>query len=218
MNLFSDYKKKIYILLKKLEKKNLIKIPQKFNLTVELPPKNQKADISCNAAMILSKTNNNSSIQLAEILKKQFLLNFKEFKEIEIAGPGFLNIFFETSFWKKNLVNIIKLDSKFGSNKTSKYKYNIEFVSANPTGPLHVGHCRGAVLGDVLSNLLVFNGNKVTREYYVNDYGNQIKNFVNSVYYRILEIVQKKTFPIDENLYPGDYIIDIEKKVSIVKV
>ncbi len=213
MNLFSDYKKKIYTLLKKLEKKNLIKIPQKFNLTVELPPKNQKADISCNAAMILSKTNNNSSIQLAEILKKQFLLNFKEFKEIEIAGPGFLNIFFETSFWKKNLVNIIKLDSKFGSNKTSKYKYNIEFVSANPTGPLHVGHCRGAVLGDVLSNLLVFNGNKVTREYYVNDYGNQIKNFVNSVYYRILEIVQKKTFPIDENLYPGDYIIDIAKRV-----
>ena len=213
MNLFSDYKKKIYILLKKLEKKNLIKIPQKFNLTVELPPKNQKADISCNAAMILSKTNNNSSIQLAEILKKQFLLNFKEFKEIEIAGPGFLNIFFETSFWKKNLVNIIKLDSKFGSSKTSKHKYNIEFVSANPTGPLHVGHCRGAVLGDVLSNLLVFNGNKVTKEYYVNDYGNQIKNFVNSVYYRILEIVQKKTFPIDENLYPGDYIIDIAKRV-----
>ena len=94
-----------------------------------------------------------------------------------------------------------------------KKKYNIEFVSANPTGPLHVGHCRGAVLGDALSNLLIFNGNKVTREYYVNDYGGQIKNFVSSVYYRILEIMENKSFPHDQNLYPGDYIIDIAKKI-----
>ena len=90
-------------------------------------------------------------------------------------------------------------------------KYNVEFVSANPTGPLHVGHCRGAILGDVISNLLIFNGNKITKEYYVNDYGEQIKNFVSSVYYRILEITKNETFPKDKDLYPGDYIIDIAK-------
>mgnify|MGYP001331731684 CR=1 FL=1 len=108
---------------------------------------------------------------------------------------------------------VIALNSRYGSYKTFKKKYNIEFVSANPTGPLHVGHCRGAVLGDSLSNLLIFNGNKVTKEYYVNDYGEQIKSFVSSVYYRILEITENKTFPNDKNLYPGDYIINIAKKI-----
>ena len=126
--------------------------------------RNQKADISCNVAMILAKINNNSPTKMAEILKKHLLSNFKEFKSVEIAGPGFLNICFHVSFWKEYLTKIIKLDSKYGSNRTLKRKYNIEFVSANPTGPLHVGHCRGAVLGDTLSNLLSFNGNKVTKE------------------------------------------------------
>jgi len=163
--------------------------------------------------MILAKINNNSPVKLAEILKKHLLLNFKEFKSIEIAGPGFLNICFHISFWKEYLTKVIKLDSKYGSIKNFKKKYNIEFVSANPTGPLHVGHCRGAVLGDTLSNLLSFNGNKVTREYYVNDYGGQIKNFVSSVYYRILEIIKNEPFPSDKDLYPGDYIIDIAKKI-----
>ena len=213
MNLFLDYQKKIFNKLKKLEKKKLIKIPSKLYLTVELPPKNQNADISCNAAMILAKTNNNSPIELAVILKKHLSLNFKEFKSVEIAGPGFLNISFYISFWEKYLKKVIKLDSKYGSIKNSKKKYNIEFVSANPTGPLHVGHCRGAILGDTISNLLIFSGNKVTKEYYVNDYGSQIKNFVTSVYYRILEIIKNEPFPIDKNLYPGDYIIDIAKKI-----
>ena len=214
MNLFLDYQEKIFVSLKNLEKKKIIRIPSKIrNFTVELPPKNQRADISCNAAMILARANNNSPIKLAEILKKHLLSNFIEFESIEIAGPGFLNIYFHISFWKKYLTKIIQLNSKYGSNKMLKKKYNIEFVSANPTGPLHVGHCRGAVLGDTLSNLLIFNGNKVTREYYVNDYGGQIKNFVSSVYYRILEIIEDKSFPHDQNLYPGDYIIDIAKKI-----
>ena len=80
-----------------------------------------------------------------------------------------VNIYFHVSFWKKFLTKVIKMNLKYGSNKSAKRKYNIEFVSANPTGPLHVGHCRGAILGDALSNLLSFNGQKVTREYYVND-------------------------------------------------
>ncbi len=212
MNLFLKYQKKIFYNLNKLKKKKLIHLPiEQKNITVELAPKAQKADISCNAAMILAKSNNISPIELAEVLKKNLLLNFKEFKSIEIAGPGFLNINFHLSFWKDYLNQLIRLNSKYGSYVTSKRKYNIEFVSANPTGPLHVGHCRGAVLGDTLSNLLIFNGNKVTKEYYVNDYGGQIKNFVSSVYYRILEIIENKTFPTDKDLYPGVYIIDIAK-------
>ena len=91
--------------------------------------------------------------------------------------------------------------------------YNIEFVSANPTGPMHVGHCRGAIFGDVLSNLLIFNGNKVVKEYYINDYGNQINNFVESVYLRIREIKYKEKFKFKENLYPGDYIKEIALKI-----
>ena len=214
MNLLLHYQKKIFNSLKNLEKKKLMQISSQLKrFTVELPPKNHKADISCNAAMILAKVNKTSPIKLGEILKKHLLSNFKEFKSIEIAGPGFLNICFNISFWREYLTKIIKLDSKYGSNATLKKKYNIEFVSANPTGPLHVGHCRGAVLGDVLSNLLSFNGNKVTKEYYVNDYGEQIKSFVSSVYYRILEITENKTFPNDKNLYPGNYIIDIAKRI-----
>ena len=214
MNLFLDYKKKILKNIKILEKKKIIKIPTNLkNFTIELAPLNQRADISCNAAMILAKANNSSPVKLAEILKKNLLINFKEFKNIEIAGPGFLNISFHISFWKDYLDKIIKLGPKYGSNRVFKKKYNIEFVSANPTGPLHVGHCRGAVLGDALSNLLSFNGNKVTKEYYVNDYGGQIKIFVLSVYYRVLEIIENKPFPKDENLYPGDYIINIAKGI-----
>jgi len=214
MNLFLDYQKKIFNSLKNLEKKKLIQIPPQLkNFTVELPPKSQKADISCNAAMVLAKVNNNSSVMLAKILKKHLLSNFKEFKSIEIARPGFLNICFHISFWKECLTKVIKLDTKYGSNITFKKKYNIEFVSANPTGPLHVGHCRGAVLGDTLSNLLSFNGNKVTREYYVNDYGGQVKIFVSSVYCRIVEIIENKPFPNDKDLYPGDYIIDIARRI-----
>ncbi len=214
MNLFIDYRKKIFNSLKILEKKRLIQIPRKFKgATIELPPKNQKADLSCNVAMVLAKSNNKSPLEIAKTLKEHLLLNFKEFNSIEIAGPGFLNISFHTSFWKTYLSKVIKLNYKYGSNFNSKKKYNIEFVSANPTGPLHVGHCRGAILGDVLSNLLIFNGNKVIKEYYVNDYGGQIKTFVESVYYRILEILENKPFPNDKELYPGEYIIDIAKKI-----
>ena len=103
----------------------------------------------------------------------------------------------------------------FGVNlKEKKQKYLIEFVSANPTGPLHVGHCRGAILGDVISNVLIFNKHDVSKEYYVNDYGNQIISFTKSVYYRIRELLNNEKFPSDNpDLYPGDYLIDIAKNI-----
>ena len=88
-----------------------------------------------------------------------------------------------------NINSILKSNDLYGSRKSNE-KYNIEFVSANPTGPMHVGHCRGAIYGDVLANLFMFNGNKVTKEYYINDYGNQIINFTQSVYFRIKEIIE----------------------------
>ena len=196
MNLLLDYQKRFLDCLKKLKKKEIIELPDTLkNLTVELPPKGHKADISCNAAMIFAKVNKKSSLDVANILKKNFLENFDEFEKIDIAKPGFLNISFKINFWKNYLLKIIQYNSNYGSSKSLQLKYNIEFVSANPTGPLHVGHCRGAILGDVLSNLLKFNGHLVTKEYYVNDYGNQIETFVLSVYLRILEITQKKVFP-----------------------
>ena len=214
MNLFLEYQEKIYKSIKTLEKKKKIIIPSKIkSFPVELPPKDKCADISCNAAMILAKINNTPPIQLAETIKRHLLSNFAEFKNIDVANPGFLNISFKNEFWKKFLMQVIKLNFSYGSNKRKKRKYNVEFVSANPTGPLHVGHRRGAILGDALSNLLKFNGNKVTKEYYVNDYGGQIKIFVNSVYHRILEIKKIKDFPLDKELYPGTYIKDIAKEI-----
>jgi len=196
MNLLLDYQKKFLNYLKILKKKKIIDLPDNLKgLTVELPPKGNKADMSCNAAMILSKSNKKTPLDLGNILKKNFLLEFKEFEKINVAKPGFLNINFKIDFWKNYLLKIIQSKSNYGSNKNVQKKYNIEFVSANPTGPLHVGHCRGAILGDVLSNLLKFNGHLVTKEYYVNDSGNQMKIFVLSVYHRILEITKKKLFP-----------------------
>ncbi len=214
MNLLLDYQKKLLDYLKSLKNKKIIDLPYNLkSLTVELPPKGHNADISCNAAMILAKLNKRNPLDLANILKKNLLENFSEFEKIDVEKPGFLNINFKIDFWKIYLIKIIQSNVNYGSNKHLKKKYNIEFVSANPTGPLHVGHCRGAILGDSLSNLLKFNGHLVTKEYYVNDYGNQIKIFVLSVYHRILEITEKKTFPINKDLYSGEYIIDIAKKV-----
>ena len=126
--------------------------------------------------------------------------NISHFENIEVARPGFLNIKLSRDAFVSNIKEILKNKDAYGSKKSNKI-FNIEFVSANPTGPMHVGHCRGAIFGDVLSNLLSFNGNKVIKEYYINDYGNQIQNFVMSVYLRVREKLMKK-FVLKENLYP----------------
>ena len=182
------------------------------NISLEVPPEEFNFDLSCNIAMVLGKANKIKPQDLAIKLKETFLKKIENFSDIEIAGPGFMNIKLSKSALIKNITKILENDKIYGFYKSDK-KYNIEFVSANPTGPMHVGHCRGAIYGDVLANLLEFNGNKVTKEYYINDYGNQIKNFVASVYYRIVEIKNKKKFPNKENLYPGFYIKDIASKI-----
>ena len=121
MNLFLNYQVKIFKSIKVLEKKKTLKFPKNLkNFIVELPPKNQNGDISCNAALILAKPNNSDPIKIAKIIKEHLLSNFKEFKKIDIAGPGFLNIYFNSIFWEKFLDNVINLKDKYGSNKTTK--------------------------------------------------------------------------------------------------
>ena len=164
--------------------------------------------------MVLSKINNKSPSDLASILAEKIKKEDKFIEDISVVKPGFINIKFKPIFWTNFIKEVIKNSNSFGTNKNIKRNYLIEFVSANPTGPLHVGHCRGAILGDVMANLLLFNNNKVTKEYYINDYGNQIINFTKSVYYRIREISFNEPFPIDnEDLYPGDYLIDFAQNI-----
>ncbi len=213
MNLFKIYLTHIKNNIEK--NKNLIQdlsIKDLDNINIEKPPEKFNFDLSSNAALILSKKMNANPRELANKIKNLLLSEIDDFETIEIAGPGFLNIKLSDKAWLKNISYIYKNKKKYGSNNFKK-KYNVEFVSANPTGPLHVGHCRGAVFGDVISKLLIFNGNKVTKEFYVNDYGNQINIFAKSVFYRLKEIKFKEPFPYDNNLYPGDYIIDIANKI-----
>jgi len=213
MNIFEYHLKEIQNLI--LVNKKILKLENIDNLNnvnLEVPPEEFNFDLSCNIAMVLGKSNKLNSKDLAEKIKEMFLKKIVNFSAIEIAGPGFLNIKLSKSALLKNINSIIDNSKIYGSNKSNQ-TYNIEFVSANPTGPMHVGHCRGAIYGDVLSNLLKFNGNKVTKEYYINDYGNQIRNFVESVFFRIQEIKYKKEFPKNQNLYPGSYIKDIAFKI-----
>ena len=182
-------------------------------ITFEPPPKNLTGDISTNLLFVISRINNTSPMIIGEKISLLIKKEFKEFERIEIKKPGFINFYFTNDFWRRYINILIKTNKKYGKNKISKKKINVEFVSPKPTGPLHVGHCRGAILGDVISNLLEFNGNKVTREYYINDFGKQIDNFVQSVHFRMKEILFNKKLEIKENLYPGEYIIDIAKLI-----
>ena len=213
MNIFEHHLLEIKNLT--VKKKSILKLDKVGNLdsiNLEIPPEKFNFDLSCNIALVLAKENNQDPKILAEKFKKVFLEKISNFSEIEIAGPGFLNINLSNKAIINNINLILKNKKAYGSFETNE-TYNIEFVSANPTGPMHVGHCRGAVFGDVLANLLKFNGNEVTKEYYINDYGNQIKNFVESVFLRIREIKFKEKYPQNKNLYPGLYIKDIAAKI-----
>ena len=184
------------------------------NINVDTPPENLNYDLSTNVAMVLSKLNKKAPNILAEQIIKLLKEKDSSIDQIDFAKPGFINIKFNSVFWKEFAEDLLNQNLSFGINQNLiKKSFLIEFVSANPTGPLHVGHCRGAILGDTLANLLKFQGHDVTKEYYVNDYGNQIISFSKSVYLRIREIKYKEPFPKDENLYPGDYITEIAKKI-----
>ena len=216
MNIFELYLDKIKSIIVDLNKNNQLEIPESFNgINAEIPPPKFDCDISTNVAMVLSKINKTSPLELAEKLAPEIKNKDSEIETISVAKPGFINIKFKPSYWSNFIQNITDNADSFGINeKEKKNNYLVEFVSANPTGPLHVGHCRGAILGDVISNVLIFNKHQVTKEYYVNDYGNQIINFTKSVYFRIREVHFNETFPKDNpDLYPGDYLIDFAKNI-----
>ena len=213
MNIFENYLLKINKII--LDNEKILKLKTLKNLdniSLEVPPNHYNYDLSSNVSLVLAKSNKLKPIDLANDIKDLLLKEINHFEKIDIANPGFLNIKLSKKAFIDNINEIFKNKDTYGSKKSNKI-YNIEFVSANPTGPMHVGHCRGAVFGDVLSNLLLFNGNKVTKEYYINDYGNQIKNFVESVYLRIREIKHKEKFILKENLYPGNYIKEIANNI-----
>ena len=216
MNIFEQFLDKIKKTLLNLSNNGDLILPDTFNgVTAEIPPSKFDSDISTNVAMVLSKINKKSPIVLANILSEEIKKKDKLIENKSVVKPGFINIKFKTIFWSNFIKEIIQNSESFGINsKENKKNFLIEFVSANPTGPLHVGHCRGAILGDVIANVLLFNKHKVTKEYYVNDYGNQITNFTKSVFFRIREISFNEPFPSDnEDLYPGDYIIDFANNI-----
>ena len=216
MNIYDLYLDRIKDLLKKLNRDNIIELPENLDaINVDIPPSNFNCDISTNVSMVLSKINKISPLDIAKQLVEFIKKEDSDIEDISVAKPGFINIKFKKIFWTNFVKEIIINQKTFGINtKEIKQKYLIEFVSANPTGPLHVGHCRGAILGDVISNILIFNKHYVSKEYYVNDYGNQIINFTKSVFFRIKEILNNERFPIENtDLYPGDYLIGISKNI-----
>ncbi|MDC3139706.1 arginine--tRNA ligase [Candidatus Pelagibacter sp.] len=215
MNIFENYLLKIEKVIKSAHKDNLLELPVNLSgINVDIPPAKFSGDISTNVAMVLSKINKKPPIELAKQIADLIKDSDSNIDEISIEKPGFINLKFKNEFWNGFILDVLNNSSYGNSASGKKNSYLVEFVSANPTGPLHVGHSRGAILGDVISNLLSFNGHKVTKEYYVNDYGNQISHFTKSVYLRIKEILYSETFPIeDKDLYPGDYLIDIAKKI-----
>ena len=215
MNIFEEYKNKILTIIKKAEKDKLLVLPKNLNgLNVDSTPPNIDFDLSTNVSMVLSKSNNKSPNIIAETIIDLLKRQDTQIEEITFAKPGFINIRFNKDYWNNFANKLISISHKYGSSNKNKKKYLVEFVSANPTGPLHVGHCRGAILGDVISNILKFNNNTVEKEYYVNDYGNQISHFNYSVYLRIREKLYNENFPSDNpDLYPGDYLIDIASNI-----
>ena len=215
MNIFDHYLDKIKNILLDLADEGIISLPEKLDgINTEIPPEKFNCDLSTNVGMVLSKINKKNPIEIAQTIADTLKKKDPLISEISIVKPGFINIKFKPIFWTNFIQKIIENSKTFGKNiKEKKKSYLIEFVSANPTGPLHVGHCRGAILGDVIANVLLFNNHKVTKEYYVNDYGNQIINFTKSVYLRIKEIKFGEPFPNDEDLYPGDYLKDFANNI-----
>ncbi len=219
MNIFENYKQKILSIINDACSKGIILLPENLSgINVDSTPKSVDFDISTNVAMILAKPNSKSPLDISKNIIELIKNSDPEIDLIEFAKPGFINIKFTNKFWSEFSKNVIENEEKYGSSQSKGKKILVEYVSANPTGPLHVGHCRGAILGDVISKLLTFNNNSVSKEYYVNDHGNQIFHFTYSVFLRIREKMFQEKFPIDnKDLYPGDYLKDIAENIIIKK-
>lgn len=173
---------------------------------VEPPRDSTHGDMATNAAMALAKEAGRKPRDLAELIAAE-LRKAALIANVEIAGPGFINLTLQRQAWYDELRVALRAAGDYGRSGVGKAeKVNVEYVSANPTGPMHVGHCRGAVFGDALANLLAFSGYQVTREYYINDAGAQVDVLARSAYLRYREALGEDIGPIPEGLYPGDYL------------
>jgi arginyl-tRNA synthetase len=184
-------------------------------IVVEPPRDATHGDLATNAAMALAKPAGMNPRALAELIAAELRAE-QGVTSVEIAGPGFINLRLEASLWLGVLRAALEQGAKFGSGEPddSLPKVNVEYVSANPTGPMHVGHGRGAVFGDALANLLAFAGRKVKREYYINDAGAQVDVLARSAYLRYREALGEDIGAIPEGLYPGDYLVPVGKQLA----
>ncbi|HVU30132.1 MAG TPA: arginine--tRNA ligase [Sphingomicrobium sp.] len=191
------------------------KLPEgldRSNVTVEPPRDPSHGDVATNAAMVLAKPAGTNPRALAELIKPK-LEALPPVTAVEIAGPGFINLRLTPDVWRDELRIILREGEEYGLCNVGKgERVNVEYVSANPTGPLHMGHCRGAVIGDSLARILEAAGFRVTKEYYVNDAGAQVDTLARSLYLRYREALGEDIGEIPEGLYPGDYL----KPVGIV--
>jgi len=175
-------------------------------VTVEPPRDASHGDMATNAAMVLAKEADKKPRDLAEAIAETLRAD-PLIEKVDVAGPGFINMTLKPAAWIDALRTAIKLGADYGkSDIGAAVPVNVEYVSANPTGPMHVGHCRGAVFGDALASLLAFTGFKVTREYYINDAGAQVDVLARSAYLRYREALGENIGDIPEGLYPGDYL------------
>ncbi len=212
--LYHDYlkeeiKKTIIFLLKKFKVKNQSIDSNDFN--VEISNKKEFGDLSSNVALIFCKLFKVSPLDLAEKISNELRKNTNILK-IEVLRPGFINFFFKADFWHEQLNYFFNNKDKFNYNINSK-SICVEFVSANPTGLMHIGHARGAVLGDTISSILEEVGHNVIREYYINDAGEQIKILNKTIEFHFINNLNKTKKLIPEDLYPGSYLEEITKKM-----
>ena len=207
MNLFHHVRQKVEAALRTLQQEGLLPADAPLDrITVEPPRDPAHGDVTTNAAMVLAKAAGMKPRDLAEKLAA-LLRAEPDFKEVEIAGPGFINMRLSDAFWPQLLDAVLAEGEAYGRSDIGRgEKVNVEYVSANPTGPLHVGHTRGAVFGDALANLLEETGHDVTREYYINDAGAQVDVLARSVFLRYREALGEDIGEIPAGLYPGDYL------------
>ena len=215
MNVFADIEAKVKAALEALKSEG--KLPADLAIPqpqADAPRDPSHGDVAINSAMVLAKAARMKPRDIAELIKGK-LEGDDGIAKADVAGPGFINITFTPQVWHALLLAIVTQGGKFGAGALSKgEKVNLEYVSANPTGPMHVGHCRGAVFGDALANLLAFAGYDVTREYYINDAGGQVNVLAESAFLRYREALGEDIGPIPEGLYPGDYLIPVGQALA----
>lgn len=213
-NPFSEFHQLIQATLQKLAAQKNIKA-ELSNFQVEKPKNPEWGDLSTNAAMVLAKSFQMSPTNLAKSITTE-LTNTDWLESVTIAGVGFINVTLKQHYWQKLLPQIHDMGKNFGRvNVGLGKKISVEFVSVNPTGPLHVGHARGAIFGDALQRLLKFAGYQVTAEYYINDAGAQIDSLAQSLYFRYQQRAGKipETAELPKNCYPAEYLKDAAEKL-----